>query len=145
MKVASSHVQYAQTDTVQNYKLTIRTVWQIVKDSFRSVFSRKIVPHKWDIVIQAKGSQRFVDPYCLCGWQTLFSVCVRSKNCISLGDLEYIYHVLFERRGQNGLSIRTICTDRKTQFTVRKMHLIKRLKQNNISVKGYCHSKRRAR
>ena len=41
----SSHVQYTQTDTVRNYKFTIRTVWQIVKDSFRSVYNRKIVPH----------------------------------------------------------------------------------------------------
>ena len=40
-----SHVQYTQTDTVRNYKFTIRTVWQIVKDSFRSVYNRKIVPH----------------------------------------------------------------------------------------------------
>ena len=41
---ASSHVQYTQTDTVRNYKFTIRTVCQIVKDSFLSVYNRKIVP-----------------------------------------------------------------------------------------------------
>ena len=40
-----SHVQYTQTATVRNYKSTIRTVWQIVKDSFRSVYNRKIVLH----------------------------------------------------------------------------------------------------
>ena len=34
MPLCSSCVQYTQTDTVRNYKFTIRSVWQIVKDSF---------------------------------------------------------------------------------------------------------------
>ena len=44
-QAGTSHVQYTQTDTVRNYKLTIRTVWQIVRGSFQSVHNRKIVPH----------------------------------------------------------------------------------------------------
>jgi len=35
-----------QSDTVQNYNFTIHTVWQIVKDSFQSVYNCKIVSHK---------------------------------------------------------------------------------------------------
>jgi len=36
----------SQSDTVQNYNFTIHTVWQIVKDSFQSVYNCKIVSHK---------------------------------------------------------------------------------------------------
>ena len=48
--MANSHVQYTQTDTVRNYKFTIRTVWQIAKDSFRSVYNRKIVPRSGTLI-----------------------------------------------------------------------------------------------
>lgn len=41
-----SNVQDTQSDTVQNYNFTIHTVWQIVKDSFQSVYNCKIVSHK---------------------------------------------------------------------------------------------------
>jgi len=67
-----------QSDTVQNYNFTIHTVWQIVKDSFQSVYNCKIVSHKGgreykSRVIWAKESQQFVNPYGLYGSNAAFS------------------------------------------------------------------------
>ena len=105
-----SHVQYTQTDTVRNYKFTIRTVWQIIKDRLRSVYNRKIVPH---YVLFKRRGRRGLSIRTLCtGHKRSFRSVYDRKIASHFGVLDF-NHVLFERRGHNSLSIRTVWTDRK--------------------------------
>ena len=100
---------------------------------------------------------RVVDPYGPYRWNRSFSIRSRSENRISLRGLR-IFSRLYRCEGGYGLSISTVRTDgigcfqsvhdRKiasVRYTVRKMHLIKRLKRKNISIQECCHNKRRAR
>lgn len=49
--LCTDHVQYTQTDTIRNYKLTIYSFTDHKKDIFRSVYDRKIVSHWWHLNI----------------------------------------------------------------------------------------------
>ena len=63
------------------------------------------------------GSQQYVDPYSFYGSYRKSSFrSVYDHKIASDKGIFNIYHVLFERRDLNGLSIRTVCTDRKLRL-----------------------------
>ena len=131
-----SHVQYTQTDTVRNYKFTIRTVWKIVKKIFFGPYTigKLYLISESSIYITCYLSEGVTTVCRFLRFVRFFRI--RSVKCIKTFEAkENINQGILPqqwRRARHILLARSLSVSDHMASSKRK----------KISIEGWCHNKR---